>query len=229
LSRPRPPVDKVVAVDGGVRTGKTSVSAAVADRLGVRHINTGLVYRATAWAARLAGISLDDEAGLAGFLEMMENDIAFIGSHEIAFAGYVLNDEDLRTPEVSAGASQVGSLYGVRQRLIVIQRRAGQGGAVLDGRDIGTVIFPDAYLKIFLTVDVVEARRRAIERDSEAVALFDLKRDQQDAVNTQPATDAIVVDTSHLSLKQVVEKVLEEFSHKRFVEALQRHGYHQAT
>jgi cytidylate kinase len=213
-------VPAIIAIDGPAGAGKSTVARKLARRLGYAMVDTGAIYRAVALAAQRAGIAWDDDAGLARLLDppglpiaFGENDAVFLGGEDISAA--------IRTPEMSRGASVVSARPVVRERLLDLQRtlgRAAQRGAVLEGRDIGTVVFPDATVKFFLTAaDEARARRRHAELAGKGheVELSNVLEDQRrrDRNDTEraiaplkPAADAIVVDTTGLDLDQVVER-----------------------
>ena len=217
----------IVAIDGPAGAGKSTASRLVAARLGFAMVDTGAIYRVVALAATRAGIALDDDARLAGLLPSVE--IRFAPpSAPGAGQRVLLGDEDvsteIRTPAMSLGASKVSGRPVVRAGLLELQRRlaldAGNEGAVLEGRDIGTVVFPDADAKFFLTASPEErARRRHAElRAKGDPATFDevladqLRRDKQDSERAvaplRPAADSLVVDTSGIPLPEVVERLV---------------------
>jgi cytidylate kinase len=212
----------IVAIDGPAGAGKSSTSRLLAARLGFALVDTGAIYRAVALAASREGIAFDDDARLAGLLPriLVRFEPAASGGQRV-----FLGDEDvsaeIRTPPMSLGASAVSARPVVRQGLLDLQRRLalapGNRGAVLEGRDIGTVVFPDADAKFFLTAPPEErARRRHAEliargdRSSlEEVLADQLKRDRDDASRAvaplRPAEDARVLDTAGRTVEEVVE------------------------
>lgn len=204
----------VVAIDGPAGAGKSTLAKRVAERLGFVHINTGAIYRAVAlWALRL-NVALDDMYRLEQLAK--EAQIRLIN------ARVLLNGEDvtaeIREPRVSEAASKVSLVPGVRKALLGVQRgMAEESSVVMEGRDIGSVVFPEAQVKIFLDAEPAErARRRAIEledRGNLRVVAGELeKRDERDRRRAEAplvqAPDAELVDTTGLSLEQVEEKVL---------------------
>jgi cytidylate kinase len=208
----------LVAIDGPAGSGKSSVARAVAGELGVVNLNTGAVYRAVALVALREGVDLEDGASLAEISRRVGLD-----GGGARVDGTPVLEEELRTPEVSAAASTVSARSEVRAVLLDVQREAArkareQGGAVVEGRDIGTVVLPDAELKIFLSAAPEErARRRAHQTGREAeldrIREAMKKRDRQDSERaTSPlkaAPDAVVLDTTALSLEEVVARVLD--------------------
>jgi cytidylate kinase len=212
-SRTRP----IVAIDGPVGAGKSTVARRLAQALGFAYVNTGAMYRAVALAAQAAGIAPDDpnlEERLARLLGRIE--IRFDGER-LYLDGRDVSGE-LGAPEVGDLASRLSTLQVVRDAMRGLQRRAGAaGGVVMEGRDIGTAIFPDAEFKFFLDADVtVRARRRYEELAAKGVAIgFDevlaqlRERDRRDRgrelAPLRQAPDAILIDSSTLGVDQVVE------------------------
>ena len=208
----------MVAIDGPAGSGKSSVARTVAEELGVVDLNTGAAYRAVALVALREGVDLEDGAALATISRRVSLD-----GGGARVDGEPILDEELRAPEVSAAASAVSAMPEVRAVLLDVQRRAAkrareQGGAVVEGRDIGTVVLPDAELKIYLSATPeARARRRAYQTGREAeldrIREAMKKRDRQDAERaTSPlkaAPDAVVLDTTALSLEEVVAQVLD--------------------
>jgi len=208
----------LIAMDGPAGSGKSSVARTVAERLGVADLNTGSLYRAVALLALRDGVDLDDGIALsraAGSIAL-STDGALVG-------GGMIPDDELRTPEVSAAASKVSAHPEVRLVLLEVQRRAAEdarkaGGAVVEGRDIGTVVLPGADLKIFLSAAPEErARRRAVQsgregelgRIREAMKLRDRQDSERETSPLKAAPDAVVLDTTELDLDEVVSRVLD--------------------
>lgn len=222
MTRARP----VVAIDGPAAAGKTTVARRVAAELGYVLVDTGAIYRAVAYAANQRGAAWNDRAGmedLAGSL-VSDNALTLEASAgdlpRLVLDGNELTDE-LRTPELSMGASTVSAYPGVRSALLELQRRFGaRGGVVLEGRDIGTVVFPDAEVKIFLTAtDEDRAERRFRELEARGVATTREKtlaevraRDRQDSERVvaplRAADDAVRIDSSRLTVDEVVAAVV---------------------
>ena len=203
----------VVAIDGPAGAGKSSVAKAIAKKMGFIHVNTGSLYRAVACALRSAGASLEsvDPAELQKIrLEYREGKLLLNGSDP---------GEALRTPEAAAGASLVAKQGVVREFLLPVQRQSAQDHwIVMEGRDIGTVIFPDAKVKIFLTASAFERARRRMEQGEvapgatlESVQKEIEARDLQDSTRAiaplKPAPDSVVVDSSELSLEETVDAI----------------------
>ncbi len=208
----------MVAIDGPAGSGKSSVARTVAEELGVVDLNTGAAYRAVALVALREGVDLEDGTSLATISRRVSLD-----GRGARVDGAAIPEEELRTPEVSAAASTVSARPEVRAVLLDVQREAAkrareQGGAVVEGRDIGTVVLPDAELKVYLSAAPEErARRRAHQTGREAeldrVQEAMKERDRQDSERgtspLKPAPDAVILDTTSLSLEGVVSRVLE--------------------
>lgn len=225
-------VSSLIAIDGPAGAGKSTVGQAVADRLGYRYLDTGAMYRAVTWAALQRGIDTDDQAAVTDLAADLDIDIVSAeGTSEPADDGrqYTVyaDGEDvtwaLRRPEVDAHVSAVAAYPGVREALVKQQRRiAARGHAVIVGRDIGTVVLPNADVKIYLDASVEErARRRYRERlcqggdeaDFTAILRDMRQRDARDrSRKTAPlrrAEDAVVIDTDDLSIEEVVSRVMD--------------------
>jgi cytidylate kinase len=208
----------LVTIDGPAGSGKSSVARAVAGRLGVVNLNTGAAYRAAALLALREGVDLEDGSRLAALAGRvgLDPDGARVDGERVP-------EPDLRTPEVSAAASKVSAQPALREVLLPVQRAAAEvarerGGAVVEGRDIGTVVLPDAELKVYLSAAPEErARRRAsqtgreaeLDRIREAIARRDRQDSEREVSPLKPAPDAVVLDTTALSLEEVISRVLE--------------------
>ena len=202
----------VIAIDGPAGAGKSSVARAVAAELGFTFLDSGAMYRCVALAALEAGIDLDDGEALARLTEGLE--VGFDGSSVLLDGRDV--SEAIRTPEVTAAASRVSIHPGVRAAMVARQRALIESGRyVAEGRDIGTVVSPEAPLKVFLTAsDQERARRRAAESGEEVDSVLEAQRgrDARDREREhgalRAAEDAVVVDTSELKLPEVVDRVV---------------------
>jgi len=222
---------ELVVIDGPAGAGKTTVARALARALGVPLLDTGAIYRTLALVAKRRGIAWDDEAALVELCRDMPIDFGELPEGDarqpVRHAG-----EDvtlaIRTPDIAQGASKVSAHPGVRAALLGIQRALGSRGAVAEGRDMGTVVFPHARHKFFLTADLpTRARRRAAELAATGAAVPPLseverdiaERDARDsgreAAPLRQADDATLLDTSGLSIDRVVAKLLAQIGAAR--------------
>ena len=224
-SREPSAIPRVVAIDGPAAAGKSTVGRKVAAQLGYPFLDTGAMYRAITWTALHRGVDLSDEEALSELAASVHIDVGPPAPASPEPCSISVDGEDvttkLRQPEVEAAVSLVSRVPGVRTALVKAQQDlAGRRPVVMAGRDIGTVVLPDADLKVYLDASPEErARRRHVELAGlgqeatlEAV-LTDLRRrdriDSQRSVSPlRPADDAIVIDTDGLTLDEVVEKVL---------------------
>jgi cytidylate kinase len=207
----------VIAIDGPSGAGKGTIARAIASELGYRHVDSGAMYRAVGWKALHQTVALDDEAGIAAIAESARIDIT--GTH-VTIDGTDVTRE-IRTPEIDRAAAGVARLPRVRAVLVEQQRQMGVGGGiVMEGRDIGTVVFPHADVKLFLDASPEErARRRANDPAHSGVpaAVADVatlltQRDELDRTRVASplyaAEDALVVDTTGKNIDLVVKEVL---------------------
>lgn len=210
--------DFVIAIDGPSGAGKGTVSRTLAHELGYRHIDTGAMYRAVGWKAAYEGLPLDDEAAVAALARRAE---IVVEGGEVSIDGHDVT-RAIRTPEIDKVASTVARLSAVREVLVARQREMGRdGGVVMEGRDIGTVVFPDADVKIFLDASAEErARRRANDQahtgsraGQAAVAEAIAARDKSDTTRAASpltlAADAVLIDTTDMPIADVVARVIE--------------------
>ncbi|MDH7601594.1 MAG: (d)CMP kinase [Armatimonadota bacterium] len=211
----------IIAIDGPAAAGKSTVAKKVAEKLGYIYIDTGAMYRAVAWKALKENVPITDHARITALANRM--DIRFEktnGEQRVIVDGEDVTEE-IRTPEASRLSSAVSAIKGVRKRLAELQRKIGEtGGVVMEGRDIGTVIFPNAEVKVFLTASAEErARRRAgqlreigIDADVAEVAREISERDLRDSSRSEAplkqAPDAVLIETDSLSIDEVVEKII---------------------
>jgi cytidylate kinase len=223
--KPQPTV--LIAIDGPAGAGKSTVAGRLAARLGVPYLDTGAMYRAVAFLALREGLTTTlDELAAKRVTHLMEEhpiDVeADIKGTRILIDGEDVSS-DIRTPECSLMASAVSAIPEVRRALVPLQRRLGlEKGGVMEGRDIGTVVFPDADLKVYLTANAEERalrrHRDLSERDMEVsidqVREEQTRRDRQDTSRAdsplQVARGSVVVDTTGLTLDEVVDRLAEE-------------------
>ena len=207
----------IIAIDGPSGAGKGTVSRTLAASLGYRHIDTGAMYRAVGWKANVEDITLDDERAVADLAEraqiVVEGGVVSIDGHDVTRA--------IRTSKIDKVAAAVARLSRVREIMVARQRALGDaGGVVMEGRDIGTVVFPAADVKIYLDASADErARRRAGDAahtggqaGQEAVAASIAARDKADTTRTASpltlAADAVYIDTTDVPIDQVVGTVM---------------------
>src|SRR5258708_15929219 len=221
MARLRP----VVAIEGAAGAGKSAVARRLAARLGFTLVDTGALYRAVALAARRAGLAWDDEVEvIAVARRIVEARALQLLPHAEKGVCVVLDGEDvsdaIRAADMGMGASRVSAIGGVRQALFDLQRLAGEnGGVVLEGRDIGTIVFPDAELKFYLTASAeVRARRRFdelvargelvdYEKTLEEVKTRDQKDTMRPIAPLRQAEDAVLIDSSGRTIDQVVDEM----------------------
>jgi cytidylate kinase len=211
----------IVAIDGGVASGKSAVGKRVAEALGLPFVDSGLMYRAIARIAAERGLDPRDEGAITRLAQSTE---VKIDGERVWADGAELTD-GIYDSDYADALPLISAIPGVRQALVAQQRRlGGEGGVVMAGRDIGTVVFPDAEYKFFLVASLDEkVRRRAaqFERRGERVDEAGMRREveERDRVDTQravaplrPAPDAVVIDTDQLDVDQVVDLILEHIA-----------------
>lgn len=199
----------IVAIDGPAGAGKSSVARALAARLGFHYLDTGAMYRALTWLALHEGVALDDGPALEALARA--HPVGFGEQDAVSIAGEDVT-ERIRQPEIDAAVPVVAGHQEVREVMRGRQRELGRSGdSVIEGRDIGVVVVPDAEVKVWLVADpAVRARRRHAERNGlgmEELAEELRRRDERDAANTHRAGDAVEVDTTELALPDVVERI----------------------
>lgn len=216
----------VIAIDGPVAAGKSTVARLLARRLGYAHIESGAMYRALAWKALRQGIDPAQADALQELLAHTEFQLRSMPQGIRVLVDGEDVTEALRSPTIQAAASVVSVHPRVREKLVLWQRDMGaMGGVVMDGRDIGTVVFPDALVKFYLTASLMERGRRrfqespqdvmTLEETLEEIEVRD-RRDMERATSPlKPAADAILIDTTHLDPEEVVRR-MEEHIHRIF-------------
>jgi cytidylate kinase len=213
-----------IAIDGPAASGKSTIAKRLADDLGYLYFDTGVMYRAITWVALERDGSVDDEAGVTALAESVQIDVRPPSQEDGRDCDVLADGEDItwqiRRPEVDANVSVVAAYPGVREALTAQQRRIGQrGDVVMVGRDIGTVVLPDADLKVYLDASVEERARRRYDElvargdeiSFESVLSAMKRRDEidsnRDVAPLRAASDAVVIDTDDLAIDQVVANV----------------------
>lgn len=210
--------EPVITIDGPAGAGKSTVAGELARRLGFKRVNTGALYRALAWAVRRAGVATVDGPALRAVLDRITVESV---AERILVDGRDVTSE-IRTPEISELTSRLTTLGAVRDKMTPLQRAlAAEGGVILEGRDTGSVVCPDAEVKFYLDADLnTRARRRqadlraqGVELDLAAVELDLARRDRQDMERPlaplKKPEGGVVIDTTGLGLEQVVEEMLK--------------------
>ncbi len=212
----------IIAIDGPSGAGKSTIARLLADQLGYIQIDTGAMYRAAAFMLSRAGINLDDLTAVEQFCADLNIELEVVAGQHLVRANGMDVTELIRTPEMSLLTSRTSTLKPVRDALLKAQQLMGRrGGVVLEGRDIGSVVFPDAEIKFFLSASVDERAKRRFEEltaKGEPVTLAEtiddvVKRDRQDTERDiaplKQADDAIVIDSSRLTVAEVLTKMVE--------------------
>ncbi|MGQ9454442.1 MAG: (d)CMP kinase [Armatimonadota bacterium] len=212
----------IIAIDGPAGAGKSTVAKGVADRLGYIYIDTGAMYRAVAWKVLKEGIPLTDHAKITALASRLDIRFEKINGTQRIFVDGEDVTEAIRSPEATHLSSPVSAIKGVRKCLSELQRKMGEaGGVVMDGRDIGTAVFPNAEIKVFLTASAEErARRRTdqlremgIEADVNEVKQELIERDLRDSSRPEAplkqAPDAVLIETDSMTVDQVIQTIID--------------------
>jgi pantoate ligase / CMP/dCMP kinase len=216
----------IIAIDGPAGAGKSTVTRSLAHQLGLLYLDTGAMYRAVTWLVMESGIAIDDHSAIAHLLSDIDLKLISPSRSDLPTIVQINGQEvtnDIRTPEVTTNVSAIAAQAAVREKLVQMQQQWGkQGGLIAEGRDIGTNVFPDAELKIFLTATVAErARRRLPDLQAQGINDIDLqqleqdiqRRDEQDSNRAiaplKKAADAIELITDNLSIDEVIDKIAQ--------------------
>jgi len=217
----KPPGSLKVAIDGPAGAGKSTVARRVAAQLGLIYVDTGAMYRAVTWYVLERGVQATDRSSVAALTDELDIRLALSADGQRV----IVNGQDvtgeLRTPEVTGAVSEIAKIPEVRRRLTALQRSiAAGGGVVMDGRDIGTKVMPDAELKIYLTASVEERARRRCEELKAAGIPVDMERlvreirerdrtdEEREEAPLRKADDAVLIDSTALSIEEVVERIV---------------------
>jgi len=215
----------IIAIDGPSASGKSTTAKGVAEKLGITHVDTGAMYRAVTLGLKLSGISPDDYASVYQYLSEVE--LYFDAKNKMHLNGVDVSHE-IRSGDISSRVSVVSAIPEVREKMVITQQRiAGEKNCVLEGRDIGTVVFPNAEFKFFLIADIdVRAKRRLIELEkigetkSISELIEDIRyRDQLDSSRDHSpliqAEDAISIDTSQLTIDEQIKRIINHINHNK--------------
>ncbi|WP_164821535.1 (d)CMP kinase [Paenibacillus koleovorans] len=211
-----------IAIDGPAGAGKSTVARIVATKLGYVYVDTGAMYRAVTWKALSSGLTPDQSEPIAAMAQSMRLVLQPGHNGQVVLADGQDVTEMIRSPQVTANVSQVSQIPAVRERLVKMQKELAQAkGVVMDGRDIGTQVLPDAEVKVYLTASLRErAMRRfdemktkhpdlTIEQAEQDLAERDRKDQEREVSPLRQANDAILLDTTGMGIEQVAERILE--------------------
>jgi cytidylate kinase len=206
------PASQVIAIDGPAASGKSSVAKRVAKALGYLYVNTGNMYRAVSWAVLDQGIDLQDAEAITRLLHTLQIEFVLVEGHvQVLVNGRALTDDELNSQDVNGAVSHVAKVAEVRARLVDEQRAlVSHGHLVMEGRDIGSIVFPDTSLKFYIDAsEEVRSARRSSQGHADAVALRDkIDSTRKNAPLIVPK-GALRIDSSDMTLEQVVQQVLD--------------------
>lgn len=211
-----------IAVDGPAGSGKSTVAKLISKELGILYLDTGAMYRAVALKAIRKGINTRDKQRLYELMQNIDIRISYSGSEQLVYLDGEEVSRLIRTPEVSRGASDVSAVPEVRIKLVELQREiADQHDVVMDGRDIGTYVLPDARVKVFLTASIEERARRRhkeqLEKGATGLTLEEVRKDieyrdrndsTRDFAPLAKAADAVEIDTTGMTVQEVAQRII---------------------
>lgn len=214
-----------VAIDGPASAGKSTVAKIVAQKLSFTYIDTGAMYRACTWLARENGLDYGDEKSILAAINQEGIELKSMSGEQKVFAGATDITQEIRTPEISANVSQVSALAGVRTKMVSLQRQmAGKMNVIMDGRDIGTTVLPNAEVKIFLIASahsrakrrMLDLKQRGIKSSKslaeieQDIAARDYKDSHRKISPLKKAENAVEIDTTSMTIEEVVGAILAE-------------------
>ena len=209
-----------IAIDGPAGAGKSTIAKIIAEKLKINYLDTGAMYRSVAYALMQMGIDLHNNAVVDTALDSIDISIKYINAQQRMFYNNEDISDKIRTPEISMGASDVSKNHNVRKKLASMQREAAKKyDVVMDGRDIGTFVLPDADFKFYVTADTFErAKRRYLEMPEPKPSVEEIENDiiardkndmERDFAPLKKADDAVVIDTTNMSIEEVTKSVLD--------------------
>lgn len=216
-----------IAIDGPASAGKSTVAKLIAHKLGFTYIDTGAMYRACTVLAKENKIDYGDEAAILAAVDQNKIELKSINGEQKVFVGEDDITQAIRMPEISANVSQVAALAGIREKMVSLQRQmAGKMNVVMDGRDIGTTVLPNAEVKIFLLASahsraqrrMLDLKQRGIKSDQtlqeieESIKQRDYKDSHRSISPLKKATDAVEIDTTKMNIEQVVDAILTKIA-----------------
>ena len=202
---------QVIAMDGPAASGKSSVAREVAAKLGWIYVNTGNMYRAATWAVLEAGVSPENESAVLEVIEGADFQCSVESGRSVIRVNGKDVESELNAEAINRGVSHVAKIPQVREKLVAMQRAVGHAHpSVMEGRDIGTVVFPDAQVKFYIDAsEEVRAKRRGLQGHADTVRERDRMDSTRKVAPLMAAADALVVDSSDLTLTEVVDRILE--------------------